>query len=165
MIRKALAAAAMPTGLPYHVVAALDELKMLWFVQDLDLDETDDTGVDPALPDAETNADGGNTAGRGPPHERSAPSENRQNSSADNGAGIHSNPGRSHSLPLNPGLGTPNPRWRPAVPSPPTSASEHSEDHLWHAELPGNPHGWKWGPMASAQKVMDYYRVQMGGCS
>ncbi|KAL0632782.1 hypothetical protein Q9L58_008332 [Maublancomyces gigas] len=168
MIRKALVAAAMPTGLPYHVVSSLDELKMLWFVRDVALecgtDAAKDADLNPGLPDPAEKSDG-----HPPSHKPGGPSDTGQSSHGNNPATTNTNPGRSHSLPLSAvysGLVTPLPHWRPLVPSPHTTDSGQTEDgrlaHQIHHKLPGNPHGWKWGPMASTQKAMDYYTMQLG---
>lgn len=166
MIRKALTAAAMPTGLPYHVVSSLDELKMLWFVRDPAYEcGPQDTQQEPGCPGLGENMD-------------THPAENLDRDTADpstdkpadndhtsrgNTATSNVNPGQSHALPLSHVYaGFIAPAWRPLVPSPRSSRSDRSEDlHQRHHKLPGNPQGWKWGPMASAQKVMDYYTVQL----
>lgn len=168
MIRKALAAAAMPTGLPYHVVSSLDELKMLWFVRDpayeCGTDGQQHTQQEPGSSGPGENMDSypienfDGHAGDPSTHEPADDGRTSHGNSANN-----VNPGQSHALPLSHVYaGFITPAWRPLVPSPRSSRSDHSEeDHERHHTLPGNPHGWKWGPMASAQKVMDYYAVQL----
>lgn len=168
MIRKALAAAAMPTGLPYHVVSSLDQLKMLWFVRDPAYEcgtaGQQDRHEAPESPGPSDNMD-------------SHRAENMDRHTADPSAGKpadnaggntttgNTNPGQSHTLPLSHVYaGFMTPACRPLVPSLRSSRSDQSVE--LHHKLPGNPQGWKWGPMASAQKVMDYYKVQLGdGCS
>lgn len=166
MIRKALAAAAMPTGLPYHVVSSLDELKMLWFVRDpayeCGADGQQDAQEGPESPGQGENMDGhpaenfDRHAGDPSTHK---PADDGHTPHGNTGAN-NVNPGQSHALHVFSGFITP--AWRPLVPSPRSSRSDHSQEDLERPhKLPGNPHGWKWGPMASAQKVMDYYAVQL----